>query len=195
MIINGFWVRPEASETRSLSGDDGHDIAHGFNGPSEYVGDAPGQDHVIDQVPRPYIVERVHYQIHTIGKFLNVVRADCRINGLDFYLGIGRPKAMSRCLSLGDTASRVLFVVKNLSVEIMQLGAVLIGNSDKTDSCPNKKNSNEGPEGSEACYEDTGFLYLILAPFSEYSQELVPTISRNLRFHVTTVETGTLKQK
>ena len=190
MIINGFWVRPEASETRSLPGDDGHDIPHGFNGPSEYVGDAPGQDHVINKVSCPNIVERVHYQIHTICKFLDVTWTNCRINGLDFYFGIGRSKAMSRCLSLGDTASRVLLVVKNLPVEVMQLGAVLIGNSDNTDACPNKKNSNEGPEGSEASYEDTGFLYLLLALFSEYSQELVPTISRNLRFHVITVETG-----
>jgi hypothetical protein len=114
---------------------------------------------------------------------------------LDIYFGIGCPKAMSPCLSLGDTSSRVLFVVKNLPVEIVQLGAVLIGNSDKADSCPNKKNSNEGTEGSEPSYEDTGFLYLLLAIFSEYSQKLVPTISRNLRFHVTTVETGTSKQE
>jgi hypothetical protein len=102
---------------------------------------------------------------------------------------------MSRCLSLGDAASRVLLVVENLPVEIMQLRAVLIGNSDKTDACPNKENGNEGAKGSEASHEDTGFLYLLLAFFSEYSQELVSTISRNLRFHVTTVETGTSKQE
>ena len=168
MIIHGFWVRPEASEARGLPGDDGHDIPHRFNGPSEYVGNAPGKDHVIYQISSPYIIERVHYQIHAICKILYVVRAYCRINGLDFYLGIGRPKAMSPCLSLGDTTSRILFVVKNLPVEIMQLGAVLIGNPHKTDSCPNKKNSNEGPESAQARYKDAGFPYLLLTIFSDH---------------------------
>ncbi len=94
---------------------------------------------------------------------------------------------MSRSLSLGNAASGVLFVIEDLPVEIMQLRAVMIGDSNKTDTRPNEQNSNEGPERAEAGYENTGLLDLLLALLSNHSQELMPTISRNLRFHVATV--------